>query len=76
MTKPTSHHKGLGPDSDAANPNPEQKSLKYWSFANFGTFKVFGGNLVRKKIKRLNLSFWCMDLLLGPLKQWLVPFQG
>jgi hypothetical protein len=76
MTKPTSHHRGLGLDSDAANVNPEQKYLKYWSFANFGSFRVFGANLVRKKIKRLNLLFWCMDLLLGPLKQWLVPFQG
>ena len=57
MTKPTSHHRGLGLDSDVANANPEQKYLKYWSFANFGTFRVFGANLVRKKIKRLNLSF-------------------
>jgi len=57
MTKPTSHHKGLGLNSDAANANPEQKYLKYWSFANFGTFRVFGANLVRKKIKRLNVSF-------------------
>ena len=52
MTKPTSHHKGLGLNSDAANANPEQKYLKYWSFANFGTFRVFGANLVRKKNKK------------------------
>jgi hypothetical protein len=75
MTKPTSDHRGLGLDSDAGNANPEQKYLKYWSFANFGTFWVFGANLVRQKIKRLNLLFWCMDLLWGPLRQWLVPFS-
>jgi hypothetical protein len=37
MTKPTSHHRGLGLDSDAANANPEEKYLKYWSFVNLGT---------------------------------------
>jgi hypothetical protein len=47
MTKPTSHHKDLRLDSDAANPNPEEKYPKYWSFVNFNTFKVFGANLVR-----------------------------
>jgi len=58
MTKPTSHHRGFGLDSDAADANSERKylcelgkSLCVGSFANFGTFRVFGANFVRQKNK-------------------------
>jgi hypothetical protein len=49
MTKPSSHHRGLGLDPYAANANPEQRYLKYWSFANFGTFRVLEQILSGKK---------------------------
>jgi len=65
MTKPTSHHRGLELDPDAANPNPEQKYLKYWSFANFGTFTVFRANLVRQKNKKAQFVILVHGFTLG-----------
>jgi hypothetical protein len=48
--KAASLHKCFGADSGVLIANPDGKGIKYWSFAIFGTFSVFGANLVRKKM--------------------------